>query len=145
MWLRKFRKLFVFNHISVAIYSIINCLIVFICHRSGGSNMDKLKDTTIQMVFNVISTWRLWNNISYFWASSWIFDSEMRKVLLYHFAPCTVSFCPMHGAKWYSWPHILNAWFQTLMSLYACFSFSQVVANTWQCIIHLKAIRYIQS
>ena len=31
------------------------------------------------------------------------------------------------------------------MSLYACFSFSQVVANTWQCIIHLKAIRYIQS
>ena len=69
----------------------------------------------------------------------------MRKVLLYHFAPCAVSFCPVHGAKWYSWPDILNAWFEALMSLYACFSFAQVVANTWQCIIYLKAIRYIQS
>ena len=27
---QKFRKMFVFNHISVAIYSIINCLILFI-------------------------------------------------------------------------------------------------------------------
>ena len=61
---------------------------------------------------------------SYFWVTSWIFESEMRKVLLFHFAPCTVSFCPVHGAKWYSWPHILNAWFQALMFIYACFSFS---------------------
>ena len=30
MCIRKFRKLFVFNHISAAIYSIVNCLIVFI-------------------------------------------------------------------------------------------------------------------
>ena len=93
-----------------------------------------------------IKHYKLFNCVySYFCATSWIFESEMRKVVLYHFAPCTVSFCPVHGAKWYSWPLILNAWFQALMSLNACFSFSQVVANTWQCIIHLKAIRYIQS
>ena len=67
------------------------------------------------------------------------------EVLLYHFAPCTVSFCPVLGAKWYSWPHILNGLFQALMSLYACISFSQAVANTWPCIIHLKAIIYNQS
>ena len=51
---------------SVAIYSIINCLIVFI----------------------VISELRL--------EYEFVFESEMRKVLLYHFAPCTVSFCPVH-------------------------------------------------
>ena len=39
----------------------------------------------------------------------------------------------------YSWPHILNAWFQALMSPYVCVSFSQVVANIWQCIIQLMA------
>ena len=64
---------------------------------------------------------------SYFCATSWIFEFEMRKVFLYHFALCTLPFCPVHGAKWYSWPHILNDWFQALMPLYACISFSLVV------------------
>ena len=83
---------------------------------------------------------------SYFCGTSWIFESEMRKVLLYQFycISLIVSFWPVHGAKWYSWAHILNGWFQALMSLYVCFSFSQVIANTWQCIIHFKAKRYIQ-
>ena len=111
------QKLFVFNHISVALYCIINCLIVFI----------------------VISVLRL-EYLNLRWEKSYCIILPR---VLYHFAPCTVSFCRVHGAKWYSWHYILNAWFQALMSLYACFSFSQVVANTWQCIKHLKAIRYI--
>ena len=66
---------------------------------------------------------------SYFCATSWIFEFEMWKVSLYHFALCTVPFCRVHGAKWYSWPHILNGWFQALLPLYACISFSLVVLS----------------
>ena len=62
MWLRKFRKLFVFNHISVAIYNIVNCLIVFI----------------------VISVLRL-EYMNLRWEK---FCCIILPRVLYHFAPC---------------------------------------------------------
>ena len=59
--------------ISVAIYSIINCLIVFI----------------------VISVLRLeYLNLRREKSYCIILPH-----VLYHFASCTVSFCPVHGAK----------------------------------------------
>ena len=48
----------------------------------------------------IYSNYKLFNWVySYFCATSLIYESEMRKVLLYHFAPCTVSFCPVHVGK----------------------------------------------
>ena len=104
------------------------------------------KTVCVQSYFRVnIYHYKLFNRAySYFCATFWIYESEMRKVLLYHFAACTVSFCPGNGAKWYSWSHILNGLFQALMSFYVCIASSQVVAKTWQCIIHVKANKIYQ-
>ena len=102
MWLWKFRKLFVFNHISVAIYSIINCLIVFM----------------------VISVLRLLY-LDLRWEKSYCIILPR---VLYHFAPCMGQNDTADDTFW-----MLDL--KHLCHFMPVFSFAQVVANTWQCII----------